>query len=294
MKTKIISYLVILVCSIASHGQDFYNAKYTYSTTSGWAKLATLDLTNQNYNSVMLDVKVNYVRTIEEGYSAVAKLFLRKANSTEYDGKWSYSISGTKVGDYLKFKKISSHVYELFGYSPGWHGHLSTDFSITKEKSLLLNIPTTITLVANPDIYTDAQLEGTSSFFGDIGIGTTTLDGYQLAVKGKIRAEEIKVDTGWADYVFEEGYDLPTLEEVEQHIKEKGHLINIPSAKEVAENGVQLGEINKLLLEKIEELTLYILIQDKQIQKLQRLEGKQLILEKQIKALQHKTSASKF
>ncbi|WP_418498521.1 hypothetical protein [Flagellimonas sp.] len=94
---------------------------------------------------------------------------------------------------------------------------------------------------------------------GNLGIGTSDPGDYKLAVKGKIRAEEIKVETGWADYVFEEGYDLPSLEEVEKHIKEKGHLINIPSAKEVEENGIELGEMNKLLLEKIEELTLYLI-----------------------------------
>lgn len=59
---------------------------------------------------------------------------------------------------------------------------------------------------------------------------------------------------------------MPTLEEVEKHIQEKGHLINIPSAKEVEENGIQLGEMNKLLLEKIEELTLYTLEQEEKIQ----------------------------
>ena len=102
-----------------------------------------------------------------------------------------------------------------------------------------------------------------------MGIGTTNTGSYKLAVKGKIRAEEIKVETDWADHVFEEGYDLPTLEEVERHIQEKGHLINIPSAKEVQENGIQLGEMNKLLLEKIEELTLYILKQEKRMLKME-------------------------
>ncbi|WP_350284674.1 hypothetical protein [uncultured Croceitalea sp.] len=101
---------------------------------------------------------------------------------------------------------------------------------------------------------------------GNLGIGTTNPGTYKLAVRGKIRAEEIKVETGWADYVFQEDYNLPTLDQVENHIKTKGHLINIPSAKEVAENGVQLGEMNKLLLEKIEELTLYLIDMKKENQ----------------------------
>jgi len=101
---------------------------------------------------------------------------------------------------------------------------------------------------------------------GNLGIGTTNPGSYKLAVNGNIRAKEIKVETGWADYVFKDNYDLPTLEQVEKYIKENGHLINIPSAKEVAENGVQLGEMNKLLLEKIEELTLYTLQQQKELQ----------------------------
>ncbi|WP_425237724.1 hypothetical protein [Ulvibacterium sp.] len=97
---------------------------------------------------------------------------------------------------------------------------------------------------------------------GNVGIGTTNIGTWKLAVGGKIRAEEVKVETNWADYVFAKDYDLPTLEEVEEHINEKGHLINIPSAAEVQANGIALGEMNKLLLEKIEELTLYILQQE--------------------------------
>ena len=104
---------------------------------------------------------------------------------------------------------------------------------------------------------------------GNFGIGTNTPGSYRLAVKGKIRAEEVKVETGWADYVFEDDYNLPTLKEVEDHIKNQGHLINIPSAKEVEANGIYLGEMNKLLLEKIEELTLYIIDQDKKQKKLE-------------------------
>ena len=101
----------------------------------------------------------------------------------------------------------------------------------------------------------------TASYSGEVAIGRASVpSGYKLAVDGHIRTREIRVDQDtWPDYVFEEGYDLPTLEEIQKHIQEKGHLPNIPSAKEVESNGLELGEMNRLLLEKIEELTLYVL-----------------------------------
>jgi hypothetical protein len=107
---------------------------------------------------------------------------------------------------------------------------------------------------------------------GNVGIGTKDTHGYKLGVKGKIAAEEVKVALygNWPDFVFEENYDLPTLAEVEAHIREKGHLINIPSAKEVEiAQGIELGEMNKKLLQKIEELTLYTLQQERQLKEQQ-------------------------
>ncbi|SCY50241.1 hypothetical protein SAMN02927916_2324 [Flavobacterium anhuiense] len=94
---------------------------------------------------------------------------------------------------------------------------------------------------------------------GNVGIGTLNPDS-KLAVNGTIHSKEVKVDmTGWSDFVFKKEYNLPTLEEVEKHIAEKGHLENIPSEKEVLENGINLGEMNAKLLQKIEELTLYMI-----------------------------------
>lgn len=105
-------------------------------------------------------------------------------------------------------------------------------------------------------------------------IGTSSyMDGsdvYKLSVSGNIRAHRVKVYTTWADYVFEEDYQLPTLDEVEKHIKQKGHLKDIPSAKEVEENGIELGEMNKLLLQKIEELTLYTIELNKELNELKK------------------------
>lgn len=98
---------------------------------------------------------------------------------------------------------------------------------------------------------------------GNVGIGTDNPDS-KLSVKGNIRAQEIKVEANnWPDYVFTKEYKLPTLQDTENHIKEKGHLLGIPSAKEVEANGIDLGEMNAKLLQKIEELTLYLINQDK-------------------------------
>nr|WP_298924904.1 tail fiber protein [uncultured Allomuricauda sp.] len=95
---------------------------------------------------------------------------------------------------------------------------------------------------------------------GKVGIGTSSPDS-KLTVNGRIHAEEVKVDLSvpGPDYVFKEDYDLKPLEEVQNYIEEHGHLPNIPSAKEMEENGVRLGKMNMKLLEKIEELTLYVI-----------------------------------
>jgi hypothetical protein len=96
-----------------------------------------------------------------------------------------------------------------------------------------------------------------------VGINTVNPQN-ALDVNGTARAKEVIVtQTGWADFVFDEGYDLPTLAEVEAYIEEHGHLSNIPSAAEVETGGVRLGEIQAKLLQKIEELTLYIIAQEK-------------------------------
>ena len=114
-----------------------------------------------------------------------------------------------------------------------------------------------------------SESNSVASYSGNVAIGTNAVpSGYKLAVDGHIRTREIRVDQDvWPDYVFKEGYDLPTLEEIQKHIDEKGHLPNVPSAKEVHANGVELGEMDRLLLEKIEELTLLLINEAKRIDK---------------------------
>ena len=121
---------------------------------------------------------------------------------------------------------------------------------------------------------------------GQVGIGTSTPDpNFKLSVNGSIRSKEVKVDANWSDFVFYDNYKLRTLEEVEQHINEKGHLPEIPSEAEVTKNGINVGEMNAKLLQKIEELTLYLIEQHKenkaQQAKIEQLTQRIIQLEKQ-------------
>ncbi|WP_394749305.1 hypothetical protein [Spongiimicrobium salis] len=132
--------------------------------------------------------------------------------------------------------------------------------------------------------FEDQQAVLTLNGLGRVGIGIENPDA-TLAVNGDIHTKEVKVDlTGWSDFVFEDTYELPTLKEVEDHIKQKGHLKDIPSAKEVEENGILLGEMDARLLQKIEELTLYLIGQNKKLEKLESnnkaLQERLLLLEK--------------
>ncbi len=100
---------------------------------------------------------------------------------------------------------------------------------------------------------------------GNVGIGTTS-PSEKLEVNGTIRSKKVKVEaTGWPDYVFAPSYELRALSEVENHIKEKGHLPEVPSAKEIEEKGLDLGAMDATLLKKVEELTLYLIEQNKSL-----------------------------
>jgi hypothetical protein len=111
---------------------------------------------------------------------------------------------------------------------------------------------------------------------GKVAIGTpvtTSANGYTLAVNGKIGAKDVQIErnsNAWPDYVFAPAYELPSLSEVEQYVRQHHHLSEVPSAKEVEEKGHSVGDMDLILLKKVEELTLYIIEQQKQIDALKK------------------------
>ena len=103
---------------------------------------------------------------------------------------------------------------------------------------------------------------------GDLAIGSETMaTGYKVNVDGKIICTELRIQdvTDWPDYVFEEEYPLMSLYELEASIRNEKHLPGIPSAEVVEKEGIQVGEMQSMMLKKIEELTLYTIAQQKQI-----------------------------
>jgi hypothetical protein len=107
---------------------------------------------------------------------------------------------------------------------------------------------------------------------GNIGIGTTSTTGAKLTVKGKIVASEIQVKEigNIPDYVFKPGYQLMSLNKVEDFVKQNQHLPEVPSEKEFKKDGMNMAEMNALLLKKVEELTLYAIEQNKKIESLEK------------------------
>lgn len=101
---------------------------------------------------------------------------------------------------------------------------------------------------------------------GNVALGTSDAQGYKLSVNGTIHSKAVNVDlNNFPDYVFKNGYKRLSLAEVKTYINKNHHLPEVPSAAEIAKNGVDLGEMNKLLVKKVEELTLYLIGKDQEL-----------------------------
>ncbi|MCC9073585.1 hypothetical protein LNQ49_18565 [Flavobacterium sp. F-65] len=151
--------------------------------------------------------------------------------------------------------------------------------------NLVFKVKTTASKAEIEDFYTDAlTIKGSNA---NIGIGTSNPD-EKLTVKGKIHAQEVRIDLNFPapDYVFANDYKLKSLKEVEEFIKQNSHLPEIPSAKEIEKNGLMLAEMNMSLLKKIEELTLYSIEQSKKILILEKQNEKLLAIEKRLEKIE--------
>ena len=297
---KTLFYLLFFFTGIATYAQNTptFNGKQLINLTAipvwdvaqrpeGWYRIATttgvssranasFELRDNAHHSTLrfeVGVSFNYgpgsslTVTSHNYYSVPIFQKLRIITSTTYADSYLEVYvkpiinNGRAIEAYI-FNPLSVSDWQLVNWTPGEvpAGYSVTEFDADKLFSVG-NIPNKNILAVNRNGY--------------VGIGTDT-PRERLSVNGKIRAQELKIEVAnWPDYVFERDYQLPTLEQTENHIKEKGHLPGISSAAEVKAEGIEVGEMNAKLLKKIEELTLQMIQLNKTV-KVQQIEINQL------------------
>lgn len=212
--------------------------------------------------------------------------FLHYTNIT-HDGGTTY-FSNNKASDQYFMKATGEDV--VFGGNVSFGG-------LSGAGNFTLNSPTNLYFAIDSDnnsggaennaiVFGRNSESGTGANFdellvinedGNVGIGNgtdqvTVPAGYRFSVDGKIVVEEIKVElsTAWPDYVFSPTYELMPIQELKSYIRERKHLPNVPSAQEIKDNGgMELGDMNKKLMEKVEELTLYLIDEHDRINAIQ-------------------------
>ncbi|MGC9343268.1 MAG: hypothetical protein ACP5E3_11245 [Bacteroidales bacterium] len=176
----------------------------------------------------------------------------------------SSGIGNTTLGWYSGFTNSTGEYNVFLGYQAGRNSTgsrnvfigLNAGYYETGSHKLYIDNTTTSTPLIYGEFDNDLVAIG-----GRLGINTQNIpDSIQLAVNGTMMAKEVIITVdNFPDYVFSEDYDLRTLEEVDEFIKENGHLPEVPSAEEVARTGMKMGEMEKILLKKVEELSLYVI-----------------------------------
>lgn len=254
-------------------GNVFVGQKAGYNNTTGSLNIfigLTAGVSNttgkQNvslgYASGMLNTSGEF--NVFIGNSAGNENSTGKANT--YVGAASVNANtigekNTSLGAYSGYKNITGTGNIFIGHKAGF-------YELGSNKLYIANDSTSSPLVygdfGNKQLVLNGKVGVSTSTFPTT-VGGADVSAYKLFVKGGILSDEIRVRTGWADYVFDKNYDLKSLPEVENFIQKNGHLPNVPSANEVDSQGLDLGNIAKIQQEKIEELTLYIIDQNKRL-----------------------------
>lgn len=234
-------------------------------TTTPSAKLSVYDA-SANSPQITIDNSSTYNMRI--GINTANKGFIGSTNATPVQvqtggvARTTWDINGNILHDGGNISVSNGHLYShVYNGTPAYllnssGSYLGNIFNLNSSTwGLGYN--------TSESSYGNAALVWNTS--GNIGIGTTS-PGEKLTVNGFVKAKKIVVSqVGWSDYVFNEEYNLRSLSSLESFIKVNRHLPEIPSAKEVEENGISVGDNQALLLKKIEELTLYIINQEKRI-----------------------------
>jgi len=249
-------------------GNTFMGFQAGKITTSGIANVAVGPYSGQSI--------------IGSSYNIYMGLFAGSSNN-------SANGSNVMIGHAAGGNNVSGFGNVFLGHQTGIYSTGSSNVLIGSNVSG--GGTSTVPLTSNEKLYIDNSNTATPLIWGDfatdqlklngkVGIGAVTtfpttagtvnVSAYKLFVTGGILTDEVRVNLSsggsWADYVFAKDYDLKPLAEVEKFINENGHLPNVPSAKQVRQEGIALGEMAKIQQEKIEELMLYLIQQNKEIE----------------------------
>lgn len=236
-------------------------------------------------------------------------IFLGYLSGPDFTSETSPLTNNIMIGSYAGYKSRGTTGSVYLGYQAGYNEQTSNKLYIDNSSALIpliygdftsnqlgfnikpiaahtLTVGGTIHatgIYVNGQSITDAGFEfwtkvGTNIWnnTGNVGIGTTLAQnpwGYRLAVKGKIGAHEVQIENNsmaWSDFVFNDDYKLMSLGDLEKYINENNHLPEIPTEQEVRENGLLVSEMNAKLLQKVEELTLYVIQLKKEIEELKK------------------------
>lgn len=207
-------------------------------------------------------------------YDGVAASFTGLDGDGGFNAVWKLKTCMYIGKKYLALEVPYSDAYHDQGYK--FIGFTKSTAESMKAISYEKNgLPINTNLVSNIQNF-NANLTSTNSveqlyITGSVGIGIANTNGAKLAVNGNIHAQQVTIDMkDWADYVFKEDHRLMELSEVEKFVLKNRHLPEIPSESQILTQGLDIGEMNKLLLKKVEELTLYLIEQNKKISVLEK------------------------
>jgi len=277
----------VLTGTVAGNILTFNASGLTMSTTYSFNVVALDAANNVSQPSNTIQVTTLAGGGDTEPPTTPSNLTAANVTSTSLTLNWTASTDNIGVTNYEIYRNNSlfgqtgnsGNTYNAAGLSPStaysFHIIARDAAGNSSNQSNTLNVTTAASGSGEPFTTLNANLptvnwQANNLFVaGNAGIGTAPNSNFRLSVNGDVRAKEVVVETGWSDFVFHDDYYLPPLSEVEQFIKKNGHLQDIPPASEVMENGVGLAGINTRLLQKIEELTLYMIELNKQIELLE-------------------------
>ncbi|WP_336958637.1 hypothetical protein [Chryseobacterium contaminans] len=219
-----------------------------------------------------LDVRGNIVAGITDATEGINAFAIRYENGSV--NNWGSLRSGAET--YMSYG-VKADNKTAYGWLSGSGSYPSYKTAVTTGNDGIRFLSSAYEKIAQDSPVTMSELMRITPG-GNVGIGTRNPD-QKLTVKGKIHAEDVIVDMNVpADYVFQKYFDgesslrpdyqMPTLQELEAFVKENKHLPEIPSGDAIKKDGVNLGDFQMKLLQKIEELTLYVISQNKEIENL--------------------------